>query len=55
MKTLVPRQLISKKLSLGRFKGPIQYIVWKEMQSILSPGISGKELLIPIDPNLYLI
>ncbi|GAB1286805.1 E3 ubiquitin-protein ligase TRIM69 [Apodemus speciosus] len=38
MKTLVPRQLISKKLSLGRFKGPIQYIIWKEMQSILSPA-----------------
>ncbi|XP_031227557.1 E3 ubiquitin-protein ligase TRIM69 isoform X2 [Mastomys coucha] len=40
MKTLVPRQLISKKLSLGRFRGPIQYIIWKEMQSILSPGPS---------------
>ncbi|XP_028640814.1 E3 ubiquitin-protein ligase TRIM69 [Grammomys surdaster] len=40
MKTLVPRQLISKKLSLGRFKGPIQYIIWKEMQSVLSPGPS---------------
>ncbi|XP_021039477.1 E3 ubiquitin-protein ligase TRIM69 isoform X2 [Mus caroli] len=40
MKTIVPRQLISKKLSLGRFKGPIQYIIWKEMQTILSPGPS---------------
>lgn len=40
MKTIVPRQLIAKKLSLGRFKGPIQYIIWKEMQAILSPGPS---------------
>ncbi|XP_006883260.1 PREDICTED: E3 ubiquitin-protein ligase TRIM69 [Elephantulus edwardii] len=40
MRVLVPRELISRKLSLGQFKGPIQYIVWKQMQSALSPGLS---------------
>ncbi|XP_023591013.1 E3 ubiquitin-protein ligase TRIM69 isoform X3 [Trichechus manatus latirostris] len=40
MRVLAPRELISRKLSLGQFKGPIQYIIWKEMQSTLSPGLS---------------
>ncbi|XP_049755034.1 E3 ubiquitin-protein ligase TRIM69 isoform X1 [Elephas maximus indicus] len=40
MRVLTPRELISRKLSLGQFKGPIQYIMWKEMQSTLSPGLS---------------
>uniref|UniRef100_G3SX48 Tripartite motif containing 69 n=1 Tax=Loxodonta africana TaxID=9785 RepID=G3SX48_LOXAF len=44
MRVLTPRELISRKLSLGQFKGPIQYIMWKEMQSTLSPGISGYTL-----------
>ncbi|XP_037358293.1 E3 ubiquitin-protein ligase TRIM69 isoform X3 [Talpa occidentalis] len=40
MKVLTPRELISRKLNPGLFKGPIQYIMWREMQSTLSPGIS---------------
>ncbi|XP_051039499.1 E3 ubiquitin-protein ligase TRIM69 isoform X1 [Phodopus roborovskii] len=40
MRALLPRQLISKKLSPGRFKGPIQYMIWREMQSVLCPGLS---------------
>ncbi|KAK7795944.1 hypothetical protein U0070_016643, partial [Myodes glareolus] len=47
MRTLTPIQLISKKLSPGRFKGPIQYTTWKEMQSILCPGLSQ----ITLDPK----
>ncbi|XP_042543754.1 E3 ubiquitin-protein ligase TRIM69 [Dipodomys spectabilis] len=37
---LEPRQLISRSLNPGQFKGPIQYSTWREMQSILSPGLS---------------
>ncbi|ELV09796.1 Tripartite motif-containing protein 69 [Tupaia chinensis] len=37
---LAPRELISKKLNPGQFKGPIQYMIWKEMHSTLSPGLS---------------
>ncbi|XP_015262384.1 PREDICTED: E3 ubiquitin-protein ligase TRIM69 [Gekko japonicus] len=33
-------KLASRTLSAGHFKGPIQYMVWKEMKSILSPDIS---------------
>nr|XP_058150084.1 E3 ubiquitin-protein ligase TRIM69 isoform X4 [Dasypus novemcinctus] len=40
MKVLTPRELISRKLNPGQFKGPIQYIMWREMQSTLSPGLS---------------
>ncbi|XP_006831938.1 PREDICTED: E3 ubiquitin-protein ligase TRIM69 [Chrysochloris asiatica] len=40
MRMLVPRDLVSRKLNPGQFKGPIQYIVWREMQSTLSPGLS---------------
>ncbi|XP_043942087.1 zinc-binding protein A33-like [Protopterus annectens] len=34
-------------LSLGVYKGPLQYRVWKEMLSILSPGLSH----LTLDPN----
>ncbi|XP_012788425.2 E3 ubiquitin-protein ligase TRIM69 [Sorex araneus] len=44
MKVLTSRELISKKLNPGLFKGPIQYMIWKEMQSILSPGLSALTL-----------
>nr|XP_044620914.1 E3 ubiquitin-protein ligase TRIM69 isoform X5 [Equus asinus] len=40
MKVLTPRELISRKLNVGLYKGPIQYMIWREMQSILSPGLS---------------
>ncbi|XP_076983849.1 E3 ubiquitin-protein ligase TRIM69 isoform X12 [Tamandua tetradactyla] len=40
MKVLTPRELISRKPNPGQFKGPIQYIIWKEMQSTLTPGLS---------------
>ncbi|XP_008584578.1 PREDICTED: E3 ubiquitin-protein ligase TRIM69 isoform X1 [Galeopterus variegatus] len=40
MRALAPRELISRKLDPGQFKGPIQYMIWREMQSILSPGLS---------------
>ncbi|XP_059117258.1 E3 ubiquitin-protein ligase TRIM69 isoform X2 [Peromyscus eremicus] len=40
MRAFLPRQLISKKLNPGRFKGPIQYMIWREMQSVLCPGLS---------------
>nr|XP_056722047.1 E3 ubiquitin-protein ligase TRIM69 [Euleptes europaea] len=33
-------ELVSGSLSTGHFKGPIQYMVWKEMKSTLSPDIS---------------
>ncbi|KAL8197167.1 UNVERIFIED_CONTAM: hypothetical protein K2H54_014570 [Gekko kuhli] len=33
-------KLVSRSLSAGHFKGPIQYMVWKEMKTILSPDIS---------------
>uniref|UniRef100_A0A0P6J8I6 Tripartite motif-containing protein 69 isoform a n=2 Tax=Heterocephalus glaber TaxID=10181 RepID=A0A0P6J8I6_HETGA len=36
---LVPRGLISRKLTPGLFRGPIQYRIWKEMQFTLSPGL----------------
>ncbi|KAM5235523.1 E3 ubiquitin-protein ligase TRIM69 [Ctenodactylus gundi] len=44
MKALEPRELISRKLNPGRFHGPIQYIVWREMQSVLDPGLSALTL-----------
>ncbi|XP_008141307.1 E3 ubiquitin-protein ligase TRIM69 [Eptesicus fuscus] len=39
IKVLTPRELISRKLNFGLYKGPIQYMMWREMQSILSPGL----------------
>uniref|UniRef100_A0A8C5UUI0 Tripartite motif containing 69 n=1 Tax=Microcebus murinus TaxID=30608 RepID=A0A8C5UUI0_MICMU len=33
MKILAPREIISRKLNLGQFKGPIQYMKWREMHS----------------------
>ncbi|KAM6181046.1 LOW QUALITY PROTEIN: E3 ubiquitin-protein ligase TRIM69 [Erethizon dorsatum] len=39
MQELVPRRLISRKLAPGLFRGPIQYMIWKEMQFALSPGL----------------
>ncbi|XP_010630826.1 E3 ubiquitin-protein ligase TRIM69 [Fukomys damarensis] len=35
----VPRALISRKLTPGLFRGPIQCMIWKEMQFALSPGL----------------
>ncbi|XP_077173709.1 E3 ubiquitin-protein ligase TRIM69 [Paroedura picta] len=35
-----PSELVSRTLSAGQFKGPMQYMVWKEMKSILDPDIS---------------
>nr|KAF6503196.1 tripartite motif containing 69 [Molossus molossus] len=40
IRVLTPRELISRKLNPGLYNGPIQYMMWREMQSILSPGIS---------------
>ncbi|XP_016067426.1 PREDICTED: E3 ubiquitin-protein ligase TRIM69 isoform X3 [Miniopterus natalensis] len=40
IKVLTPRELLSRKLNLGLYKGPIQYMMWREMESILSPGLS---------------
>uniref|UniRef100_A0A8C2QTS5 E3 ubiquitin-protein ligase TRIM69 n=1 Tax=Capra hircus TaxID=9925 RepID=A0A8C2QTS5_CAPHI len=39
MRVLTPKELVSRKLSPGVFKGPIQYMMWRDMQSTLSPGI----------------
>ncbi|XP_074091400.1 E3 ubiquitin-protein ligase TRIM69 isoform X2 [Macrotis lagotis] len=47
IEVLTPPEFISKELSLGMFKGPIQYMVWKEMQFVLVPGLS----LITLDPK----
>ncbi|PNJ15590.1 E3 ubiquitin-protein ligase TRIM69 isoform X1 [Pongo pygmaeus] len=40
MRMLATRELISRKLNLGQYKGPIQYMVWREMQDTLCPGLS---------------
>ncbi|KAM5240957.1 E3 ubiquitin-protein ligase TRIM69 isoform 3-T3 [Hipposideros larvatus] len=40
MTMLTPRELTSRKLNLGLYKGPIQYMTWRAMQSTLSPGLS---------------
>nr|KAF6503190.1 tripartite motif containing 69 [Molossus molossus] len=37
IRVLTPRELISRKLNPGLYNGPIQYMMWREMQSILSP------------------
>ncbi|XP_077620614.1 E3 ubiquitin-protein ligase TRIM69 isoform X2 [Crocuta crocuta] len=46
-KALIPRELISRKLNPGLYKGPIQYMMWREMESSLSPGLSP----ITLDPK----
>ncbi|XP_009208337.2 E3 ubiquitin-protein ligase TRIM69 isoform X3 [Papio anubis] len=40
MRVLATRELISRKLNPGQYKGPIQYMVWREMQNTLCPGLS---------------
>lgn len=32
--------LVNRELSQGRFKGPIQYIIWKELKNIVKPGLA---------------
>ncbi|XP_073733037.1 E3 ubiquitin-protein ligase TRIM69 isoform X5 [Callorhinus ursinus] len=44
MKVLMPREFISRKLNPGLYKGPIQYMMWREMQFSLSPGLSSLTL-----------
>ncbi|XP_074145630.1 E3 ubiquitin-protein ligase TRIM69 isoform X6 [Sminthopsis crassicaudata] len=46
IEVLTPRDFNSRDLNLGKFKGPIQYMTWKEMQAILCPGLC----LITLDP-----
>ncbi|XP_078518419.1 zinc-binding protein A33-like [Lissotriton helveticus] len=36
--------VVAKELNCGCFKGPIQYTVWKEMKSAVSPGIASMKL-----------
>ncbi|XP_025042987.2 E3 ubiquitin-protein ligase TRIM69 [Pelodiscus sinensis] len=45
--TLSVGELVSRELSMGQFKGPIQYTIWKEMKSSLKPGLS----LVTLDPK----
>ncbi|XP_043942051.1 zinc-binding protein A33-like [Protopterus annectens] len=39
--------IMASDLCVGAYKGPLQYGVWKEMKSILNPGLSNLSL----DPN----
>ncbi|XP_069100311.1 zinc-binding protein A33 [Pleurodeles waltl] len=39
--------LVNKELSQGRFKGPLQYIIWKELKSVVQPGLAP----LTLDPN----
>ncbi|NP_001079694.2 nuclear factor 7, ovary [Xenopus laevis] len=47
--------LLSKELCQGTFKGPIQYIMWKELKSVITPSLTPM-LLDPnsAHPNLHL-
>ncbi|XP_043923703.1 zinc-binding protein A33-like [Protopterus annectens] len=40
-------ELVSGSLSLGVYRGPLQYSIWKEMLSVISPGLSH----LTLDPN----
>ncbi|XP_043923699.1 zinc-binding protein A33-like [Protopterus annectens] len=40
-------ELVSDSLSLGVYRGPQQYSIWKEMLSVISPGLSH----LTLDPN----
>ncbi|XP_043942061.1 zinc-binding protein A33-like [Protopterus annectens] len=33
--------IVAQKMSLGVYKGPLQYGIWKEMKSILNPGLAN--------------
>ncbi|XP_028926475.1 E3 ubiquitin-protein ligase TRIM69 [Ornithorhynchus anatinus] len=44
---LLPCEVLIRELSLGKFKGPIQHMVWTEMRTILCPGLS----LVTLDPK----
>ncbi|XP_043942056.1 zinc-binding protein A33-like [Protopterus annectens] len=47
--------VVARELSLGVYKGPLQYGVWKEIKSILYPGLAN--LLLDTDtahPNLII-
>nr|XP_033800564.1 E3 ubiquitin-protein ligase TRIM69 isoform X1 [Geotrypetes seraphini] len=39
--------VLCKELSYGRFKGPLQYMMWKEMKSLIVPGLSP----LTLDPD----
>uniref|UniRef100_A0A8I3VXY5 Tripartite motif containing 69 n=1 Tax=Callithrix jacchus TaxID=9483 RepID=A0A8I3VXY5_CALJA len=41
MSVLATRELISRNLNPGQYKGPIQYMVWREMHDTLSPVAEG--------------
>ncbi|XP_043923691.1 zinc-binding protein A33-like isoform X2 [Protopterus annectens] len=48
-------ELISGSLSLGVYRGPLQYSIWKEMQSVIKPGLSHLTLdPITANPRLTL-
>ncbi|XP_043941905.1 zinc-binding protein A33-like isoform X2 [Protopterus annectens] len=38
------RSIVSQDLSLGVYKGPLQYYTWKQMKSFLRPGLSNLSL-----------
>ncbi|XP_043942067.1 zinc-binding protein A33-like [Protopterus annectens] len=49
------QRVVAYNLSLGLYKGPLAYGVWKEMKSILSPGLSNLVLdTNTAHPNLIL-
>ncbi|XP_043923689.1 zinc-binding protein A33-like [Protopterus annectens] len=40
-------ELVSGSLNLGVYSGPLQYSIWKEMLSVINPGLSH----LTLDPN----